>query len=93
MELCDNNNLTKSDSTSSETSTSGCVEKLKISDSCSNIVRKVVMLILSILIFLFTMSSFVLNQFYSNDSSELLKEVLDVLEVMARQNLGVNFTK
>ena len=72
-------------SESSDSSDKGCVEKLVVSDTCSNIVRKVVMLVLSILIFMFTLSSFILNQFNSNDNSAVLKEVLDVVEALANQ--------
>lgn len=72
-------------SESSDSGDKGCVEKLVVSDSCSNIVRKVVMLVLSILIFMFSLSSLIMNQYSNNDNSSVLKEVLDVVEVIAQQ--------
>ena len=58
-------------------------------EPCSNITRKVVMLVLSIIILICTIITFVLNQFSNNGNSQLLKEVLDVVQVMA-QNANQN---
>lgn len=52
-------------------------------EPCSNITRKVVMLILSIVILVCTVITFVLNQLSNNGNSDLLKEVLDVVVVIA----------
>ena len=63
MELVDNGVVEKDgirpkivnneSSSSSDAQINLCSEKIKISDSCSNIIRKIVMLVLSILIFFF----------------------------------------
>lgn len=75
----------KNGSSSDSVDKTTCVDKIVISDSCSNIIRKVVMLVLSILIFMFSLSSLIMNQFSNNDNSSVLKEVLDLVEVIAQQ--------